>query len=202
MSVSTYDASDRLISRQVGASFNSINMAYDTDGRVDWINHGGRIVDFDYDPSTGYLNKVTDPLTQETLLQPDAAGRVSQVTLPAIGDPAETPFIGLGHDGIGNLTSVVPSGHDATNDHELDYTPVNLLERYTPPAASGTGTLFTEYEYNGDRQLTKIKRPDGVDVVFTYSSGTRVTTRSGPSCPSFCPSSFPRHRSGGQRRPT
>ena len=137
---------------------------------VDWINHGGRIVDLDYDPTTGYLNKVTDPLAQKTLLERDAAGRVSQVTLPEIGDPAETPFIGLGHDGIGNLTSVVPSGHDATNDHELDYTPVNLLERYTPPAASGTGTLFTEYEYNGDRQLTKIKRPDGVDVVFTYDS--------------------------------
>jgi uncharacterized protein RhaS with RHS repeats len=49
---------------------------------------------------------------------------------------------------------------------------VDLASGYTPPNV-GLTTPATQYQYNVDRQLTKIIRPDSVEVVFGYDATSR-----------------------------
>ena len=160
---------------QAGSSFYPVGITYDGNGRPKQITQGQedldqRIVRFDYDPATGYLQTITDPLTQVTTFERDPMGRVTATTL--LADPQDVPpvnsTLGLGYDGLGNMTKVTPPGHAAANDHTLSYTPRNLLDIYTPPPAANTGKRFTKFVHNWDRQLTKIERPDGVDVILEY----------------------------------
>ncbi len=87
--------------------------------------------------SNGYLQTLTNPLSQTTTFIPDALGRTLQQTL----DTATTAFT---WDEMSNLTSVTPPGKPT---HVQDYTAVNLLQDYIPPAA-GLTTFATNYQYN------------------------------------------------------
>ena len=79
---------------------------------------------------------------------------------------ADSKAIGFGYDANGNTTSITPPEKP---DHTFSYTAVNLEETYNPPAL-GIVTTPSQYEYNLDKQLHKIIRPDGKSIQFDYNN--------------------------------
>ncbi|WP_148667808.1 Ig-like domain-containing protein, partial [Mizugakiibacter sediminis] len=152
-----YDAAGRLLSASVsdGTATRTTTYAYYADG-----------------PAKGWLQSVTDPLGRTVSYQYDAAGRVTRKTLP------DGAVIDFGYDANGNLTSLTPPGRPA---HGFTYTPVDQTESYTPPAVADVGAPATQYQYNKDRQITQITRPDGAVVSFGYDAGGRLSTLTTPT---------------------
>jgi RHS repeat-associated protein len=140
---------------------------YDSHGRLISVTQGSgpdaRTTTFSYN-SQGYLASVTDPTGRVAGFSYDLAGRVIQETLPG------GRVIGYGYDANGNLTSLTPPGRPA---HTFSYTPVNLTSAYQPPDVL-PGPDETRYDYNLDRQLTTVTRPDGKTVNFDYDSAGRL----------------------------
>ena len=71
------------------------------------------------------------------------------------------------YDGNGNLASLTPPGRPA---HSFEYTPVDLEERYLPPAVPGVVPKDTSSAYNPDRQLDFVTRPDGQNLDYVYDN--------------------------------
>jgi hypothetical protein len=73
------------------------------------------------------------------------------------------------------------TGRDA---HVFHYTAVDPEEEYSPPEAPGVGSRITQYQYNLDKDLELIIRPDGQTVDFVYGapgkklSGIQIPTGS------------------------
>ncbi|MGH8549082.1 MAG: RHS repeat domain-containing protein [Methylococcales bacterium] len=86
----------------------------------------------------------------------DPAGRVTQQTLP------DGRVIEYAYDPNGNLAWLKPPGSEL---HVFSYTAVDLEEDYTPPDVAA-GTNVTSYQYNLDKDLTRLTRPDGQTVDF------------------------------------
>lgn len=143
--------------------------AYDARGHLETVTQGSgadvRTVTFAYDAS-GYLASITDALGRNAAFTYDPAGRVTRQTFP---DGREVLF---GYDTNGNLTSLTPPGRPA---HAFTYTPVDLTATYVPPDV-GAGTNSTDYNYNLDKQLTRITRPDGKTVALDYDTAGRLST--------------------------
>ena len=75
------------------------------------------------------------------------------------------------------MTSLTPPGKPA---HGFGYTPVDLEQSYTPPDL-GWGATATSYEYNLDRQLKKVMRPDGQTIEYGFDSAGRLWTVTTPA---------------------
>ena len=73
--------------------------------------------------------------------------------------------IGFAYDENGNITGITPPGKPL---HEFGYTPVDLLEGYNPPDLASVPNDETQYDYNLDRQLELITRPDGQTIDYIY----------------------------------
>jgi RHS repeat-associated protein len=156
------------VTQQVQAGLAPMTYAYDARGRLEGMIQAPntpreRRFALGYDED-GWLASVSDPLSRTLAYEYDAAGRVIRQTLP---DGRE---IGYQYDPNGNLIALLPPGRDA---HLFSYSPVNLEEQYTPPDLSGADTI-TRYQYNLDRQLTRIERPDGKTVALGYGLGGRL----------------------------
>jgi len=150
-----------------------VNTTYDPQGRPAAIDQGSgvdeRLVSFAYNPE-GYLDSVTDPLGRQVKYEYDLAGRVTRQTLP---DQREILF---SYDAGGNLTELLPPGRPG---HRFSYTAVNLTETTVPPDVAA-GTNSTLYQYNLDKQLTRIQRPDGQTIDYTYDAAGRTGSISVP----------------------
>ena len=153
-----------------------IDFAYDLRGRLSTITQGTRLRTTNYfdtsDTRNGYVQAITDALSQTTSFTPDAVGRVLQQLDP---DGALTAF---GWDGNGNLTSVTPPGQPA---HGQSFSPVDLLASYDPPAVPGVPTPSTLFSYDLDRMLTQTTRPDGLLIGRTYDSAGKLDFMTTPS---------------------
>jgi RHS repeat-associated protein len=77
--------------------------------------------------------------------------------------------ISYAYDANGNLTSLTPPERPG---HVFRYDKVDQTSAYEPPPVAGTGN--TIYEYNLDKDLTKITRPDGQTLTFDYDTGRRL----------------------------
>jgi YD repeat-containing protein len=75
------------------------------------------------------------------------------------------------------FTSITPPGRSA---HLFGFTPVDETASYTPPDL-GLGSTASSYEYNLDRQLTKVIRPDGQTIVMGYDTAGRLGTITTPT---------------------
>ena len=166
ISTTTVDAQGRVV-YSAPPGILPTEMVYDAQGRISETAQGTRQTTFGYHPQTGYLQSVTDALTQETLYERDALGRATRQTLP------DGHFIDFGYDGKGNLTSLTPPQKPV---HEMQYTPVDLIASYDPPAVTGSGTTSTTYGYNLDRQLESVLRPDAQAISRTYDPTTGELT--------------------------
>ncbi|CAG0951179.1 partial Putative deoxyribonuclease RhsC, partial [Anaerolineae bacterium] len=136
---------------------------YDARGRLVTITTGtdtsARVTTLSYN-NDGYLDIVSDPLSQDARFEYDKAGRMTRQIL------ADVREIDYGYDANGNMLSLTPPRKEP---HTFSYTKVDLEESYNPPALGALSTP-TLYEYNLDKQLTNITRPDGKTVQFGYNS--------------------------------
>lgn len=168
----TIDNLGRVVQSQI-TGLTETRIAYDTRGRLETIRQGAapnsREAKFSYN-AEGYLDKLTDPLGRVVSFAYDGAGRVTTQTLP------DGRVIIYGYDAKGNLTSLTPPGRPG---HVFKYDKVDLTSAYEPPLVVGTGN--TVYEYNLDKDLTKITRPDGQTLGFDYDTGGRLQTLALPS---------------------
>jgi len=154
------DAKGHAVQSQI-TGIEPIDYGYDLRGRLDTITQGSgfalrqSLLSYDTD---GFLDTITDPLNRTTNFDYDAVGRVTRQTLP------DSRFIDYTYDANGNLTSITPPGKSA---HFFNYTAVDLEAEYNPPDI-GVGIDVTQYDYDLDKQLTRVTRPDGQLVDFGY----------------------------------
>ena len=121
--------------------------------------------------SNDLLKSVRNSLDQVTTYTYDAAQRIKTKTLP------DLRVITYTYDSNGNMTSITPPGRSS---HQLTFGTNDQLTSYNPPTVTGVLTPNTIYTYNNDKQVTKITRPDGQEINYTYDSVTGLeTTMSG-----------------------
>ena len=142
---------------------------YDDKGRLTTVRQGEgaeqRLLRLDYD-ADGNLSLITDPMKRIVRLEYNKAGRLIKQTL---ADKREIVF---SFDPQGNLKSLTPPGKSA---HVFEHTPLDQAAKYSPPDTGG-GSRDTGYEFNKDRKLTKISRPDGKTIALAYSNVGQVET--------------------------
>ena len=89
----------------------------------------------------------------------------------------DTRVIAYTYDPDGNVTSVTPPGRPS---HGFDYDAIDQTTGYTPPALDG-GPVATHYDYNLDKQPTKVTRPDGQTIDYAYDAAGRLSTLTMPT---------------------
>lgn len=164
--IQTYNDQGLASSLQIGdltpALFN-----YDSHGRTISISQGTRSTNFSYD-HFGNVSSVQDSLGQITKYSYDGAGRVVSETRP------DGKSIGFAYDGVGDLVSMTPPGR---MPHRFLYDTLELISTYLPPALVFRGSQKstpTIYNYNLDKQLTSINRPDGKTIQYNYDNTSGV----------------------------
>ena len=163
----TIDEKGRMVFEQV-AGLAPVIYTYDGNGRLETATCGTapdeRKVTFTYN-TDGYLASITTaPLVQRISFEYDAAGRILKQTLPGEQE------IDFTYYDNGNLQTLTPPGKTA---HTFEYTKIDLREKYIPPDVN-TGQDDTQYEYDADRQLRKITRPDGKTIEVRYDTSGRL----------------------------
>ena len=153
---------------------------YDSRGRNDTITQGTRVTTLAYD-AAGFLHSVLDPAQHTSLFAYDLAGRPTAETQP------DSSVIGMSYDAAGNTTSVTPPGRPA---HVFAFTSGDLESDYTPPDVGQPRTTHTDY--NLDRQVSNVSRPDGDAITPTYDPAkgrlTALTTSRGTTSYGYSPS--------------
>ncbi|MBL1263405.1 RHS repeat protein [Candidatus Methylomicrobium oryzae] len=166
------DSQGRITETQM-AGLLPVNRTYDPQGRLETLVQGSgadeRLVRFTYNPQ-GYLDSVTDPLGRQVKYEYDLAGRVTRQILP---DHREILF---DYDAGGNRVSLLPPGRP---EHRFTYTPLNQAESSVPPEVAA-GANSTLYQYDPDKQLTQIQRPDGLTLDMAYDSAGRLDSLTVP----------------------
>jgi len=167
----TIDAFGRTVQASVNG-FAPVDLVYDTQGRLQRVQQGGRTSANTFvasGPSAGYLETITDALGLTTNYTKDSIGR----PLSETREGAATLF---SWDANGNLARVTPPERP---EHDMLYTPVNLLETYVAPAAGLTSSQ-TGYSYDLDRALSVETHPDGRVIDHTYDAAGRLDLMSIP----------------------
>jgi RHS repeat-associated protein len=155
------DTLERIASTQI-EGLTTTTFVYDNRGRLASATQGPRKTTFTYD-ADGFLASVTDSLNHKTSFAYDGDGNLLDTTLP------DGRIIRYAYDANGNLASVTPPGKSA---HDFAHNAVDQLSHYLPPAALGSGS--TTYNYNFDRDITTITRPDAKVITYDYDSAGRV----------------------------
>lgn len=149
---------------------------YDDRGRVDLLTVGTRQWEYYYEDARGRLTRVKDPLDRETRFAYDDADRVLWQILPSATNDPDTVF--FEHDANGNLTGVRPpdvwTKAPASQWHRFALTPGELTRLYDPPDVPGLAMDTTHYEFDAERGLTAIARPDGQTVGLEYDAAGRL----------------------------
>ncbi len=171
----SHDSQMRVTRREV-TGITPVDFVYDSRGRLSTIAQGPRVRSTSYfntsDTRNGYVQSVTNALSQTTAFEPDAVGRILQQLDP---DGAQTSFA---WDENSNLTSVTPPGQPT---HQQTFSAVDLLTAYTPPVVPDAPTPATIYAYDLDKRLTSTLRPDGLMTTRLYDSASRLDQLITPS---------------------
>jgi RHS repeat-associated protein len=160
--VTTYDSLMRPI-RQEMPGLAPIQYSYDSRGRLAstiWGTETRARTNLYFYDGSGNLTNVVDPLGRSTAYAYDLAGRLTRTTLP--GDR----LVQNSYDPDGNLVGVSPPDRPV---HSFAYSPVDLTTNYSPPIVF-SGTNSTTYQFDVDRELTSILRPDGITVNYDWTA--------------------------------
>ncbi len=172
----TFHDSQMRVTRREVTGITPVDFVYDSRGRLSTITQGPRVRSTSYfntsDTRNGYVQSVTNALSQTTAFEPDAVGRILQQLDP---DGAQTSFA---WDENSNLTSVTPPGQPT---HQQTFSAVDLLTAYTPPVVPDAPTPATIYAYDLDKRLTSTLRPDGLMTTRLYDSASRLDQLITPS---------------------
>ena len=172
-STTVFDAQFRPSSISV-PKVDPVTITYDTHGRPTQMTHstgtGARVSKLTYS-TAGFVASSIDALNRTTTYTRDAIGRLLTVTRP------DKKTVKSAYDKQGNLTQLtLPHGRI----HSFLYNDVDDNTQVTPPSL-GTWAPQTVYEYNLDRQLTKVTRPDGAILSFAYDPAIgRQTSETSP----------------------
>ncbi len=166
VTTSFIDTQEKLTKFQVSGILDR-DFGYDNRGRLITITQGvgvdQRVTTINYN-SQGFVDSFVDAELRSTRFEYDLAGRVTKQILP---DLREINFL---YDANGNITSITPPGKPS---HSFTHTSVNLENSYDPPNI-GLTQHATQLQYNLDKQLTQIIRPDGKTIAINYDSGGRL----------------------------
>jgi RHS repeat-associated protein len=161
----TIDALGRTIQTRIDG-LPAVDFVYNAQGRLQARQQAGRTTTNTFvasGPSAGYLETITDALGIPTSYTKDSLGRPLSVTREGI----VTLF---SWDPNGNLTGVTPPEQP---QHQILYTPVNLLDAYVAPVAALPSSQ-TDYTYDLDRALSLEARPDGRNLDYAYDAAGRL----------------------------
>jgi RHS repeat-associated protein len=167
--VTALDASGRPSRVQIG-TLTPTMFQYDAAGRLVLQSRGDRVTTFDYD-ANGYVSAITDALERTVSFTNDRIGRRVAQVFP---DQRMASFT---YDGNSNLTALTAPGGSI---HELTYTPINQLERYTTPPATGPPAV-TNYAFDRAAHPTLVARADGRTLEWRYDAAGRVADLVTPS---------------------
>jgi RHS repeat-associated protein len=160
------DDKGRILSASMGG-LEPVALTYDGRGRLASVLQGTgdaqRVLHLSYG-ADGRLASMTDPLNRTVSFEYDEAGRLIRQLQPDGGE------IRTSHDAAGNPVTVALPGRPA---HAFAWSPINLLQEYTPPAADG-GEVRTRYEHDADGVLQSILRPDGREIALDRDAAGRV----------------------------
>ena len=152
---------ERPVSMQLGNDV-PMTITYDERGRVSEVNQSGQNkITYTYNEQ-GYVETETNGLNQVTSYGYDLAGRQTSITLP------DSRIIEYKYNADGKIIEITPPGKPP---HVFNYNLMELLESYLPPFLSGED-VNTTYEYNLDKQLTAVNRPNGKTLNYSYHSVT------------------------------
>lgn len=158
----TRDSSGRIVALE-DDQLAPMTLAYESSGLLDEVRFGTapnqRVFDLDYD-GRRRLASIENPLTQTVSFDYDNADRVTSITLP------DSRITSIDYDDEGRVSGITPPGGYL---HAFRYTSVGQVDEYEPPVLPDTTTT---YEYNTDRQLDLVTRPDGQNVDFAYDATT------------------------------
>jgi len=167
--VTTFDTGRRVTSAAIPGEA-AVRYTYGPRGLLTAATQAGRVARYDYD-SAGRLKAVTDPLGRVERFTYDSAGRVVR---RALFDLRE---IAYSYDANGNVSSLTPPGRPP-NGFAADSRDLGTV--YSPPV-NGLATSATHLEYNLDRQLTRILRPDSLSIDLRYDAAGRLDTITTPT---------------------
>lgn len=139
------------------ADLTPTTFTYNTDGKLARLDQGVRNVVYTYN-TKGLVASVKNALNETTSFTYDANDRLLKTTFP------DTNFINYTWDANGNLTSVKPPTRTA---HGFGFTLSDKVGSYDPPAL--TGIVSTAYQYDLDRRLKKITRPNSDQINLSYT---------------------------------
>lgn len=166
-STQTLDAKGRPVSAQI-TGLAPVTYTYNAEGRLETVLRESdgeqRLTKFEYYSSgdqAGLLQQVTDAANQTVSFECDPVGRLSHQTLP------DSKEIVYGYDANDNNTAITPPGKPA---HIFNFNAFDLADEYTPPALSGITAPQTRYNYNLDKDLVEVIRPDGQTLDLNYNA--------------------------------
>jgi RHS repeat-associated protein len=168
----TLDAQGRILQRVFGG-IEPVVFSYDDEGRlasaVQGAGENTRSFSFSYG-ADGRLAQRVNPLSQATTFAYDGAGRVARLILP------DSTEVLLSYDPRSYLNGITPPGRPV---HQFIYTDAGRLAQYIPPLV-GSGPMVTTYNYNLDRKLTQVQRPEGTVLALIYNTAGRLSTITQP----------------------
>ena len=176
----TLDDDDQLASVQVG-NLAPVDFAYDGRGRLltvtrtDGIDTRTATITYNVE---GFVDTVTDALSQTTTYGYDGVGRVVSRTYP------DSRVVAYTYDEDGDRETVTPPGKPV---HTFTYDSADRRREYDPPQPdpplTSPETPETLYVYTGDHRPDLITRPDGETLDYAYDATTgklvTVTTPDG-----------------------
>jgi len=162
------DAKGRAAEAQM-ATLAPVTYSYTPTGEVQRVTVGNRTYALDYN-ARRELTSISGPLSRTVQFSYDDAGRVLTQTLPG------GRIVSFTYDADGNVISVTPPSRAA---HALTWTPIDLFATYIPPDVDGAATV-TRNEYDRDRGLLRVTRPDGTVLTPGYDNAGRMTSLATP----------------------
>ncbi len=167
VSTRVLDAKERTVEVDGPASA-ATQFTYNSNGKLTSTTQGSRTTAYTY-LSSGFLETVTNSLSQVTTYAYDLAGNNTKITLP------DSREINYTYDGNGKLLTVQPPGKDA---YYYNYgKATELLASLLPPAVNSNYNTGIHYYYNDDGVLSKVQRPDGSQLTYTYySNSTKLSS--------------------------
>ncbi|MCU7835371.1 MAG: hypothetical protein KZQ83_08960 [gamma proteobacterium symbiont of Taylorina sp.] len=147
----------------------SVFLSYDPEGRLESLIQGQGETQrktmmsyYDSGDQKGYLSTFTTG-SYTDYFQYDHSGAVDKQTR------SDGKIIAYDFNANGYLTALTPPGKA---EHRFNYTDVDLTEDYLPPLLADLSETQTHYDYNLDKQLERITRPDSKTIEFIHHDST------------------------------
>ncbi len=166
-----YNAENQVIETQ-DYGFDPVEYAYDLDGRLHTLTQSARVTTINYN-AEGWVSSVENAESETTSFTYNDNGQVLTQTLP------DSRVLQYTYDSNGNVASLETA---TNNTHSFLSNLYDLMQSYIAPILNMTNYV-TSYDYNDDKQLTLVTKPDSSTIAFIYGAANgrlnKVTTPEG-----------------------